>query len=187
MAIEVVPAKHECGNQILFKVTDHDFLVADSYADQYSLNWTTRRSAFQWLTIWSHIAEKARAVIVSSQQSEPYEVYGYELFQAVRDNALQESEVLLLRLWLDDASVAWQRLPYVSSEPTRSGNSWSPIAGIASANYDYTNIRRYLSWSASEALSYDVTDGILHQLQEQLGHMPNFYLSLGSVNFEAKD
>jgi hypothetical protein len=150
MDYQVAERSHRYGRTRALEVTDTDLLVADIYEDQYSVNWSTRLSADQFLSLWKRWgAEKARTVITTASVDSPHmEGYGYQLFSLNESGELDRLGVKLVRLWLDDVSVAWQVVPAFPPGELDS----RAVVGFASNVRDLDFFERYFEETATPSL-----------------------------------
>jgi len=137
---------HEFGTQSCIFIGENDYVVADKYADQYSINWTTRLSPAHFVSIWNAAGKNSDAIFaILDKDDYLIELPGYQLAERARRGDFRWGTVSLVRYWFDDASVAWQFLP------TGNGSANVALTGVASNVLDLDGITFYLQQTISEA------------------------------------
>jgi hypothetical protein len=135
---------HDFGSVRTYFYGQGNVVILDSYADQYSLNWSTDLQLSDFARLWAHSGSKDRGAIVHEtggaglRELAPGEIFG--IF-GLMDDILGQS-VGLFRLFFSSVSVTWQLLPQVDC-------SFPAVVGIASDRLDPFSISRYFEVTAT--------------------------------------
>jgi hypothetical protein len=144
---------HDFGSATTYFYGQGNVVILDSYADQYSLNWSTALNPSNFARLWAHSGYKNQGAIIHSagraelRELVPGEVFG--VFSPL-DNILRQP-VSLFRLFFTSVSVTWQLLPQVDGP-------FPAVVGIASDRLDLYAISRYYQVTARPALREAVAD-----------------------------
>lgn len=178
MGFEVNVLTHPYGTGVTLSVSPEDSMVADIYEDQYSVNWTTRRTASEFVKAFLQIAGNLPAILLTQSSEAPIESVGYETFQLTEWEELRSDPVTLLRFWLKDSTVAWQ-------DCTISGARTASIVGLSSNGYDRNSFAQFFRWSATLPLLAN-SDAEIDEVSDRLGQFPSLALSLGAAHFDSE-
>jgi hypothetical protein len=127
--------------------------------------------------------EKARALLMtSSSERLPVERYAYQLFSLIDSRELDHISTTLVRLWFEDASVAWQVLPSVSDKSAMS-DRWGAVVGLASYQLDHKGLERYFKATATKPLAKAAGD-LLPRATRGLEFREDFLYALRYADFD---
>jgi hypothetical protein len=143
--MDIVRKDHTYGTHFSHSLAYKDFVIAEVHKDQFSVNWTSRISVPAFVDIWSDVADQGDAVLYF-RKAEPIELYAFELSKIARERSFGKGPPRLVRLWLDDASVAWQNIQL-------SPDSDVALLGIASDGFDYSAITTYIERTSTPGVS----------------------------------
>lgn len=157
---------HDFGSARTYFYGQGNVVILDSYADQYSLNWSTNLQLADFAKLWAHTGSKDRGAIVQGTgRANLIELAPGEVFRVFGplDDILGQS-IGLFRLFFSSVSVTWQLLPQVDCPfPT--------VVGVASDRLDPLSISQYFQVTARPALREAVADlpAILQRVQLKHG------------------
>src|SRR4051794_35014021 len=82
------------------------FVIADNYADQYCVNWTTEITSSEFISLWMsyYKIQGLRAIIEGACFS--FESHSRQTGYMVEESTLLHKSADLVRFWFDDLSIA---------------------------------------------------------------------------------
>jgi hypothetical protein len=160
MTLKQSVREHDAGTMTHFSTADEQ-LVVEIESDQFSIAFPTHRTWIDFAMAVADAHEKSRFALIP-RSGKTIEGYGYNLRELGNEAGAEDLRPLLVRFWLDELSIAWQRLP----GPEPEGPSISLLA-LASSSFDEAEFLALFGWGAAEPL-LDEADELRDALTELL-------------------
>jgi hypothetical protein len=163
MGVAVGVHRHSYGQLTTFDHSEADFLTADQYPDQVSVNWTTTLTFSGFIGVASSFKVDAHALIMSSDPSiEAIEGEGFEVSALLANGVFEKSSPAFARYWFPHASLAWQPVLTASSISVN-------LVGLAGPLLDFELTSKLISRTATPGIQ-EMADYILSELGSIEGH-----------------
>jgi hypothetical protein len=158
---------HEFGSASTYFYGQGNIVILDSYADQYSLNWSTDLDVYDFARLWAVTGGKDRGAIIHAGGAVLQELPPGELGEVLRGRqGILRQPISLFRVFFSSVSVTWQLLPLVDM-------MLPSVVGVASNRLDPSSIGRYFQATARPALLEAVADlpAILEHVHVESGNL----------------